>query len=214
MQTEHTRSPSRLAGLLACPQCRRTLSIDEARRVVTCPDHGDFPFAGRFVSLVQGHDEAFEDHWDRNATTNLAPDKLALAERFLAPLAVRMASGRRFSVLDAGCGEGAHIAALSRRLSGPVAPLVGLDIAASALREAERDAAPQWDFVHGDMMALPFPDASFDAVFSFGVLALTPNPRGALAEMTRVLRPGGLLGLWVFPGQSAVIRTGLRCAGR
>jgi ubiquinone/menaquinone biosynthesis C-methylase UbiE len=89
-------------------------------------------------------------------------------------------------------------------------PLVGLDIAATGLRLAARVASDAWDFVHGNMMALPFPDRSFDAVFSFGVLALTPRPRRALEEMARVLKPGGLLGFWVFAGDAALIRGGIR----
>lgn len=198
-----------LTDTLACPRCRRRLQWRANPQAWVCEDHGAFPVINGFPSFVSGESEIFEDHWVRNATTEIADHKLATAEAFLQPLLRRIdASVSALSVLDAGCGEGAHVAVLSRRAGG--AGRVGLDIAASALHECRRVASPDWDFVHGDMMELPFADSRFDAVFTFGVLALTPDPRVALAEAVRVLKPGGLLGLWVFPGGSPVVRYGLR----
>lgn len=204
-------SLAKLGDLLACPECRSTVTLDIEQRVCRCSRHGEFPFAGPFPSFVASDGSLFEDHWGRNASEGLPVRKLAEARDFLKPLLSRLAGLRSLRLLDAGCGEGAHVAALSEA-RGPVADdvLVGLDIAASALRQAQRGASPAWSFVHGDMMRLPFRSNSFDAVFSFGVVALTPDPSRALAEMARILRPGGLLGLWVYPAQSAVMRGGLR----
>ena len=200
------------AEMLACPRCHGPLRRQGQPESWICNEHGTFPVVSGFPSFAQGDIEIFEDHWLRNATTTIADHKIATAEAFLQPLLRRRSTtSQAFSILDAGCGEGAHVAVLSRR---PAAcdseTCVGLDIAASALHECKRVASTNWDFVHADMMELPFANERFDAVFTFGVLALTPDPRTALSELARVLKPGGLLGLWVFPGDNPLVRTGLR----
>jgi SAM-dependent methyltransferase len=202
---------ARLGGLLACPECGASIALDVARGVSRCAIHGDFRFAGPFPSFVSDEATIFEEHWDRNAGAMLPARKLIEARAFLKPVLSRFPGSQPLHLLDAGCGEGAHVAILSEtRDPMPDDILVGLDIAVSALHRAQRRASRAWSFVHGDMMQLPFRSASFDVVFSFGVLALTPDPTRALSEMVRVLRPGGLFGVWVFSGHSALLRAGLR----
>ena len=86
-------------------------------------------------------------------------------------------------VLDVGCGEGTLVGYLSER----VPHVVGVDPDVAVLRGA---AAP--GLVVGAAEALPFPDARFDAVTACMVLHHT-DPATALAEMVRVLAPGGRL---------------------
>lgn len=101
-------------------------------------------------------------------------------------------------VLDLGCGEGRH--SIGTWLEGEVHS-VGLDLSLEDLRTARQRAgefAPegndrQLDFIQGSALALPFPDGSFDRVICSEVLEHLPDYAGALAEMRRVLRPGGLL---------------------
>jgi demethylmenaquinone methyltransferase / 2-methoxy-6-polyprenyl-1,4-benzoquinol methylase len=93
-------------------------------------------------------------------------------------------------VLDACCGTGdLAIAAL------PVArEVIGLDFSEAMLERARRKA-PSIEWVQADVLALPFPDASFDAVtVGFGVRNLDDLERG-LAELARVLRAGGRIGI-------------------
>lgn len=203
---------ARFSDVFACPKCRAALQFQATPAAWVCPEHGAFPVRDEIVSFVEGDNGIFEDHWQRNATAEIAPDKLSLAQAFLPPVLERIGKGAKLSILDAGCGEGAHVAVLSRQPEAETGKLscIGLDIAASALHECRRVASRDWSFVHGDMMALPFADASFDVVFTFGVLALTPDPTVALAEAVRVLKPGGLLGLWVFSGESPLLRGGLK----
>jgi demethylmenaquinone methyltransferase/2-methoxy-6-polyprenyl-1,4-benzoquinol methylase len=93
-------------------------------------------------------------------------------------------------VLDAACGTG-DLAIAARRAGGEV---VGLDFSPAMLERARRkDASVEW--VRGDALALPFPDASFDAAtVGFGVRNLDDLEAG-LRELRRVLRPGGRLGV-------------------
>lgn len=99
-------------------------------------------------------------------------------------------------LLDVGCGPASITADLAER----VAPgrVVGLDAAAGALEAAratlrERGLSEQVEVTCGDVMALPFEDASFDVVHAHQVLQHLADPVGALAEMRRVTRPGGIV---------------------
>ncbi len=96
-------------------------------------------------------------------------------------------------VLDVGCGEGQ----LVRRLASAGARAVGLEPSAVALERARRadPSGPSARFVEGTAEALPFLDASFDAVVFFNSLHHVPleSMDAALDEVARVLRPDGVL---------------------
>ena len=99
-------------------------------------------------------------------------------------------------LLDVGCGPASITADLTER----VAPgrVVALDAADGALEAAratlrERGLSEQVEVTSGDVMALPFEDASFDVVHAHQVLQHLADPVGALAEMRRVTRPGGIV---------------------
>jgi len=79
----------------------------------------------------------------------------------------------------------AHLAPVARSV-------VGADVSEEAIAYARtRYAAPNAEFVVADAAALPFADASFDTVCSFETLEHLPDRDGYLAEVARVLRPGG-----------------------
>jgi SAM-dependent methyltransferase len=111
---------------------------------------------------------------------------------FFAPLIHRAAGALRDSserpprLLHLGCGVGVKTEAL-RRMNYEA---VGIDIDVDLLNQARR-TFPGPTFVHGDMQALPFEQASFDVVFSFSTLQLVEKKERVLAECARVLRPGG-----------------------
>ena len=89
-------------------------------------------------------------------------------------------------VLDVATGTGDLAVELRRR----GAEVVGLDFSERML-EVARGKAPEIEFVQGDALALPYPDAEFDAVtVGFGARNFSDLGRG-LAEMARVTRPGG-----------------------
>ena len=97
-------------------------------------------------------------------------------------------------VLDIGCGPGNFTRRFAQAAGSGL--VVGLDASEPMLDVAvKRDVKANLAFVRGDACALPFGDAEFDAVGCVGALHLFEDPIKALDEMTRVLAPGGRLGL-------------------
>jgi SAM-dependent methyltransferase len=99
------------------------------------------------------------------------------------------------TVLDAGCGMGRH----ARQLAPSVGHLVAVDfsqaIDAAAVNVADR---PNVDCVQADLLALPFADASFDFIYSLGVLHHLHDTERALFGLVRRLKPGGRLRVYLY----------------
>ena len=93
-------------------------------------------------------------------------------------------------VLDAACGTG-DLAIIASKAGGEV---TGLDFSEAMLVRARRKK-PELEWIRGDVLALPFDDDSFDAAtVGFGVRNVADLP-GAIAELRRVLKPGGRLAI-------------------
>jgi len=107
-------------------------------------------------------------------------------------------------VLDIGCGAGRHAYELYRRGAQVVAadlngdelgPVNGMFAAMKAEEDIPSQAGAQ--AVSADMTNMPFPDNSFDKVIASEILEHVPNDRQAMAEIARVLRPGGVASITV-----------------
>jgi SAM-dependent methyltransferase len=112
----------------------------------------------------------------------------------------RLAPGE--TVLDVGCGGGIDTI-LAARAVGPTGKVVGLDTLEAMLERAQVHAAEagvgdRCEFLLGEMEAVPLPSASVDVAISNGVVNLSPRKPRVLAELRRVLRPGGRLCLVDF----------------
>jgi SAM-dependent methyltransferase len=107
-----------------------------------------------------------------------------------------VASGER--VLDVGCGTG-HAALAAADVVGPSGAVVGADLALPLLEVARVKASERGvdhvDFIEGDFRALGFPDGAFDVVLCSFAIFLVPDMPGALAELWRMVAPGGRLGV-------------------
>ena len=100
-------------------------------------------------------------------------------------------------IIDVGCGPGFYVAELSDRV-GTAGEVVGVDISPDMLGIAQRRSGdrPNVTLHEASASALPVSGASFDAAISVQVLEFVEDPDAALAEMHRVLRPGGRLVIW------------------
>jgi SAM-dependent methyltransferase len=117
------------------------------------------------------------------------PQQQAMRQSFLGDLV--FPDGAR--VLEVGCGTGVLTRVLARWPR--VAAVTGVDPAAFLLRKARElgGGFPNVTFQEADGRSLPFGDAAFDVVVFDSTLSHVPDPRRALAEAFRALRPGGLL---------------------
>lgn len=124
--------------------------------------------------------DAFSERYEvgRDAGYHALVD--ALTVDFLMPYA----SGK--DVLEVGCGTGLIL----KESAGVARCAVGVDLSEGMLRKAE---ARGLRVVQGDATAIPFASESFDVICSYKVLPHVRDLRASLAEMSRMLRPGGHL---------------------
>lgn len=145
---------------------------------------GPMEFQNLHFGYWESDDEPFTTATDR------------LSDMVIARLGV--GSGER--VLDVGCGVGAPALRLSR-ITG--AQVLGISVSrrqvARATEAAEAEgAADRVSFAHADATALPFEPESFDAVLALESMIHMPDRGQVLAQIARVLRPGGRLVLTDF----------------
>lgn len=146
-----------------------------------------FRFGARSYEWMTAH-----EHWHRHAAQ-------------LASFAPGAPGGRR--IVDLGCGPGNSTLAIAAACADDV--VIGLDLVEPMLRRAQRaDRARRCIWLRGDAHRLPLRDASADAITGHSFLYLLPDRHAALAEMRRVLRPGGALALLepAAPGLAGEVR--------
>lgn len=91
-------------------------------------------------------------------------------------------------ILDVGCGGGF----LSNALSKAGHDVTGIDISAESLRIAHKyDSTSKVKYLQADAYSLPFPDHAFDVVTAMDFLEHVENPAQVVAEVSRILKPGG-----------------------
>ena len=102
-------------------------------------------------------------------------------------------------VLEIGFGNGRRVCDVIRQAED--VQYTGLDLSPTMVEEAVRFNAPliaagRGGLHIGSAERMPFADRTFDRVFSTGVIHFWPEPAAALAEVRRVLRPGGAMFMW------------------
>lgn len=130
----------------------------------------------RFYDTIASDFDAIMNHYDLNRRLEVVFDQL---------LGGRDLSGSK--VLDAGCGTGYF----SQRSIAAGGDVVSVDIGVKLLREARKKGIKKP--VASDVTKLAFADNTFDVVLSSECIEHTPSPETAVAELIRVLRPGGTL---------------------
>jgi SAM-dependent methyltransferase len=194
----------------------------------------------RYLDLLGESDAAGRRAAQRLMTSRVLP---LIYERFWRPLGGRVLTGVKAvgpagehrialetlsispgdRVLDVACGPGNFTRDFALAASEGLA--VGIDASETMLDVAVRDTdAGNVAYVRGDACDLPFSDGSFNAVCCFAALYLIEDPMQAIAEIVRVLAPGGRVALLTScnrgpvpaPMANAVVRglSGVRIFGR
>ena len=182
---------------LECPQCRGRLRV--ASDSFTCELAGHaYPVIDGIPRFVpsEGYASSFGFEWHRHAATQL--DSHSGTTRSLEALGSRTGlSGSELKgmrVLDVGVGSG-RFAEVAAELGAHV---VGIDLSRAA-EVAHNNLGHRALIAQADLHHAPFPDESFDIVYSIGVLHHTPDTRLATAAIARLVKPGGILAIWVYP---------------
>ncbi len=141
------------------------------------------PASGGSVDARAYYDE-FSAAYEARRRPNDPGGYHALVDDLEIEVVERYARGK--DVLECGCGTGL----LLERIAGFARHASGIDLSPGMLRKARERGL---DVREASVTDIPFPDATFDVTCSFKVLAHVEDIRGALAEMARVTRPGGVI---------------------
>jgi SAM-dependent methyltransferase len=199
-----------LVAELVCPVSADSLELDSDQENVesgelTCPGCGlRWPIVREIPRLVPSDlvkqqrrtADAFGWQWQHFAEQH--PEFEAQFLDWLDPIQPEFFAGKR--VLDAGCGTGRHAYFAA---SYGAHEVVALDLS-DAVETARRNLQ-SFDNVHvvqGDLLRLPFrtPETGrgFDLIYSIGVLHHLPDPAAGFRNLTRYLRPGGTIAVWLY----------------
>ena len=160
----------------------------------------------RFTTVDQTGDPAFFARFLEAANRNAA----IIAAKPIILDGLRLRGGER--ALDVGCGMGSDVFELAAKV-GADGHVTGIDLSASLIEEARRRAEGRnlpVAFELGDVQALQFEDGAFDAVRTERLLMHVPDADRAVAEMARVLRPGGRMAVFDFDWETQFCHSSYR----
>jgi len=196
---------------LACPMCRGPLRLAEGEVVAHMVETGTLACAcGRVFAIRRGVPRLLPDHIGALDTriaaafgyewTHFRVDYAEVTEHFLdwiEPLRGEDFAGKR--VVDAGCGMGRH-AREAAHFGATAVYAMDLSDAVDAAREYTRHESN----VHVLQADLRYPPlrGAVDLVYSIGVLNQLPAPQDGFRAVAKLLRPGGVLCVWVYASEA------------
>lgn len=205
-----------LLEYLACPVCGDTLDadlpprgIDIATTDIRCAGCGtDYPVVDGVPRMNEGMKKlesvarTFGYEWKAHHSGTFEAETLFGRTReedwrfFLECMGITEADVRGKTVLDAGCGSG-RFTELAAEHGARVA--IGVDIN-EAVEDAYRHCGELANahIVQGNIMALPFRRKAFDLVWCSGVIHHTPDARAAHSHLSKYVKSGGTLYVWVY----------------
>jgi len=165
---------------------RRAIQLEYAE-VAEHPELGFHFLVGHPLAQVLGYDPAWLEGIPESSIESFAGTGN--------PFSVRLLE-QGDNVVDVGAGAGLD-SLIAARMVGPSGHVIGVDMTPAMLAKARQGAVAarldHAEFREGTAEALPVDDSWADVVISNGVLNLMPDKHAGLAEMARVLRPGGRL---------------------
>jgi SAM-dependent methyltransferase len=182
--------------VLVCPRCGSDVAADGVG--LRCAGGHTIPVVRGIPRLIGRADdsqrrtrETFGYQWTQFEVTDAAEDIPVLE----AKIGKKLTDLAGALVLDAGCGSGRYA-----RLAGEAgASVVGIDVS-DAVEKARAQTAHLSNvaIVQGDLLDPPLKPASFDVVYSIGVLHHTPSTARAFERVARLVKPGGYLAVWLY----------------
>ncbi len=191
MKTEHVDTA--FLSQLRSPERGEPLRWDAAAQVlIDDSTDGTFPVVDgipRFVS--DEHLASFGLQWNRYDVAHDDEDRAT----FEAKTGVTLAELSGLRVLDAGCGGGRY----SKVAGEAGATVIGADHSSAVEKAAQLCGhLPQVNFVQADLKRLPLEPASFDFVFSIGVMHHDADTRAVFDAVAQFVKPGGRLAVWLY----------------
>ena len=194
-EREQQENAEILSGILTCHGCGKQFPIAsgvphmEIGDPATAQDHVADSFGFEWNLYHEGELETGDVLWGRKLEDEVAT--------FCETLEVNPETLKGKWVLDAGCGSGFMTVELARRF--PETVFVGLDINPSLARLFSKAREyPNLRIVQGSLFNIPFADETFDYIWSNGVIHHTGDTRRAFDPLTRKLKAGGRIYVWVY----------------
>ena len=180
---------------LICLNCHQqnTLMFEKSSSKLVCREcENRTPVTQGIPHFVQSdHLKSFGLQWNRYEVAHEDEDR----RTFQAKTAFSLNEMTGRNVLDAGCGGGRY----SKILGEAGADVVGVDHTHAVLKAAELcNHLENVHFVQADLKRLPFPPASFDDVFSIGVMHHDVETKAVFDAVAKMVRPGGRMAVWLY----------------
>lgn len=199
---------SELEEFLRCPGCSGRVCVDNEQSEFLCQSCGEaYPFSAgipRMVSREMRESLANSAAQDVKAATALSfgyewthfsemrPEWEVNFLAYMSPHGPDFFAGKR--VLDAGCGTGRH-AYYAGKFGAEV---WAMDLGPAVEVAAQNTKGMPVHAVQADLCHPPFEPASFDMVYSIGVLHHLPDPEGAFRNLVRFVKPGGHVQVYLY----------------
>ena len=132
------------------------------------------------------------EHWNKSPLFISEEERYSMYPWLYQAAEFKEHAGER--VLEIGCGTGSDLLQFAKH----GAHATGIDITPEHLRLAQERVGQLAEVREAEATSLPFPDESFDYVYSHGVLHHIENPRRVVDEIFRVLKPGGRFNIHVY----------------
>jgi SAM-dependent methyltransferase/uncharacterized protein YbaR (Trm112 family) len=197
-----------LVQLLCCPDCKTSLTLQDATPRLPVVEtgglactrcHAIFPIV-RGIPRFVGTDQyvgSFSYEWNRwnQVQLDIANGRTESEDTFAEKTGFTPEELRGKLVLDVGCGAGRFLDVASKW----GATVIGIDLS-FAVEASQKNLGdrPNVSVIQADVFRLPFRDATFDAIFSIGVLHHSRDTREAFLQLPSLLKHGGDIAVWLY----------------